>query len=227
MSRIRVMLIEDDYYARYAFYSLLSKDRRTTVLDEAHNVEEAQWLLEVNGKPVLPDIILVDVDPFGQERDPVELLRGLMDWLRRRKLPCKVVCCLMEPTLPFIRAAVELGVDAILKKEEAAGNIADVVERVHQGFFCYTRSVSERAFGRIQGVQHAACYLVPPRRGMPLNRALQRVARLYCEDNLPAAEIAEILHLSESGVRRQIRRIYQILGVHSREEARQKLRGIE
>lgn len=227
MSRIRVMLIEDDYYSRYAFYSLLSKDRRLTVIDEARDVEEARWLLEENSKPVPPDVILFDVDLFGQARDPVVAVGQVVDLVKERGLGCRVICCLMEPTLAFIRAAVELGVDAILKKEEVASGIADVVEKVQQGYFAYTRAVSERAFGRIQGVRHAECYLVPVRRPAPLSRQLRRVARLYCEDGLTAAEVADILHLSEGGVRRQVRQIYQVLGVGGRQEARQRLREVE
>jgi two-component system response regulator DesR len=227
MSRIKVMLIEDDYYSRYAFYSLLSKDRRTTVIDEARDVDEAQWLLQEGGQEVLPDVILVDVDLFGKDRDPVEAILQIRQLTDTHQVDCRVLCCMMEPTLPFIRAAIEAGVDGILKKEEVANGIADIVEKVVQDVFVYTRSVSDKAFGRIEGVRHPKGYLVPMRQRSPLTRGLRRVARLYCEDSLSAAEVAEILHLSESGVRRQIQKIYRALGVHNRQEARQKLQELE
>lgn len=217
------MLIEDDYYSRYALYSLLSKHPRTTVIDEARDVEEAQWLFEAERKPVRPDVILFDVDLFCQDRDPVEAVTQLMQLAEDEEFDFRLVCCMMKPTLDFIRAAVALGVDAILRKEEVASGIAEAVEKVQQGYFVYTRSVSEKAFGRIQGMHHRQCFQVRSRKPAPLDLRLRRVARLYCEDNLTAAEVGEILHLSESGVRRQIRQIYRILGVHSRREARQKL----
>lgn len=227
MTRIRVLLVVDDYYSRYAFHALLSKDPRTTVIDEARDVDELRWLLESNGNQALPDVLLFDAD-FCQVGGPVDMLERLMQLLKAKKLRCKSLCCVTELTLDFIRSAVQAGVDGLLKKEEVAGGIADAVEKSHQGTFVYTKSVSDRAFGRLfQGVQHARSYMVPPPHPSPLNRKLRRVARLYCEDNLTAAEVAEILHVSEAGVRAQIQQIYRTLGVHDRREAWRRLIELE
>ena len=227
MSRIRVLLIEDDYYSRRALYSLLSKDRRTTVIDETRDVDEALWLFQEGNGQVLPDVILFDVDLFNPRRDPITEIQRLIEASESQGYGYRLICCTMEPTLALIRDAVEAGVDGILQKEEVASGIADVVERAYQGAFVYTRSVSQRAFGRLQGVRHSECYLVPERREVPLDRKLHRVARLYCEDGLSAAEVGEILHLSVSGVRRRLQQLYKVLGARNRQEARQRLREME
>jgi DNA-binding NarL/FixJ family response regulator len=227
MSRIRVLIIESGYYSRYALHSLLSKDKRIMVVDGVRDIEEARWLLDEGEKPVVPQIILFDIDTDCQHQDPIEAIKRLVSLFKTTKHGCRIVCFVIEPSLTFIRSAVELGVDALLQKEEVASSLADVLEKVHQGVFVYTRAVGERAFGRFGGVQHEECYMVPPRRTAPLSHSLRRVARWYCEDNMTATEVAEILHLSESGVRRQIRQIYRNLGVHSRREARRKLYDME
>lgn len=218
MARIRVLLIVDDYYSRYAFYSFLSKDSRTTVIEEARDVEEAGWLLETHAKQMVPDVILFDAD-FCHGPSHIEVLDRLMQIVKGQRLQCKVVCCCRELTLEFIRSAIEIGADGVLVKDELASRVADAVEKVYHNAFVYTRSVSDKAFGRIQGVRHGESYMVPPSHPSPLDRKLRRVARLYCENGLPAREIAEILHVTEAGVRAQIQQIYRILGVHGKREA--------
>lgn len=227
MTRISVLLVSQDYYSRYALHALLSKDPRTTVVDEARDVDEVRWLLEADGKPTFIEVLLFDAD-FCHGAGPTQVLGHLMQVVRAKQLRSKLLCCMTDLTLEFIRAAVQAGCDGILKKEEVAGAIADAVDKVHQGAFVYTKSVSDRAFGRLfQSVRHTTSYMVPPPHASPLNRKLARVARLYCEDGLAASEVAELLHVTEAGVRAQIQQIYRTLGVHDRREARRKLVELE
>ena len=227
MTRIKVALLTDDYYSRYALHSLLIRDRRTMVIDEAGDLEELEWVLgTARGQPS-PDVVLVDVDRFNRAMSPVQMVESLSLLLKGTARGCRIVCLAKTPSLAFIRRAVSLGVDAILEKDEVGSRIADAVVKVEEGRFVHTRSVSECAFGRLKGISHEACHLLRSPQPLPLNQRLGRAASLYCVDGLTAAEIGELLHLSVGGVRSQIGEIYRILGVHTKKEARFKLNGVD
>jgi|GEM_PF-2870111 len=229
MAQIKVMLIEDDFYSRYAFYSILSKDNRILVIDDVVDVEEAIWVLEGAKAVQIPDVIVFDVDLFAEASGPptfeqsIKAIRLLQEAIQSQSLKCRTVCCAMSPSLSLVREAVDLGVDALLKKNEVAYAICDVVVKVHEGYFAYTQAVSQVAFGRLEGIKHEKVYLVPARKALPLTRDQRRIARLYCEDGMSAKEIAEMLQLTEAGVRSHIRNIFRALKVHNRAEARERL----
>ena len=227
MAQIKVMLIEDDFYSRYAFYSILSKDNRIFVIDDVVDVEEAIWVLEGAKAHQIPDVIVFDVDLFAEApgsptfEQSIRAIRLLQETVQ--PLKCRTVCCAMNPSLSLVREAVALGIDALLKKNEVAYAICDVVVKVHEGQFVYTQGVSQIAFGRFEGIEHEKVHLVPAREALPLTSDQRRIARLYCEDGISANEVAESLHLTEAGVRSHIRNIFRALKVRNRAEARERL----
>ena len=227
MVQIKVMLIEDDFYSRYALYSILSTDNRIFVIDDVVDVEEAIWVLKGAKAHQIPNVIVFDVDLFAEAsgsltfEQSIRAIRVLQEAVQ--PLKCRTVCCAMSPNLFLVREAVTLGVDAILKKNEVAYAICDVVVKVHEGYFVYTQGVSQVAFGRLEGIKHEKVYLVPAREALPLTRDQRRIARLYCEDGMSAKEIAERLRLTEAGIRSHIRNILRALKVRNRAEARERL----
>jgi DNA-binding NarL/FixJ family response regulator len=218
--RIRVLIVDDDYYVRQALTTLLGKDQRTQVVGEAASPEETIALIaEVNGE-LQPDVVLLDVEYKQSNLTGIDAVREV----RQRMPEVKILVFSMTRDDDFILEAIQAGADGYLWKNEAAEGIASAIQRAYEGRFVVTKSVAQLILGKVSNLRHEATEIFPDsKKYLDLTKRVEQTIRLFCIDGLSAAEIAEALHITENTVRGYVKTAYEILGVSSRSEAFQRL----
>jgi two-component system nitrate/nitrite response regulator NarL len=218
--KIRVLIVDDDYYVRQALNTLLGKDRRTKVVGEAASPEETIALVAEAKSGLQPDVILLDVEYKQSPMTGIDAVREI----RQQMLEVKILVFSMTRDDDFILEASQAGADGYLWKNEAAEGIASAIERVYEGRFVVTKSVAQLILGKVSNLGHEAAEIFPgSKKYLDLTRRVGETIRLFCIDGLSAAEIAEALNITENTVRGHIKTAYEILGVSSRSEAFQRL----
>jgi DNA-binding NarL/FixJ family response regulator len=218
--KIRVLIVDDDYYVRQALTTLLGKDRRTKVVGEAASPEETIALIAGAKSGLQPHVILLDMEYKQSPMTGIDAVRELRQWMPE----VKILVFSMTRDDDFILEAIQAGADGYLWKNEAAEGIASAIERVYEGRFVVTKSVAQLILGKVSNLGHEAAEIFPgSKKYLDLTRRVGETIRLFCIDGLSAAEIAEALNITENTVRGHIKTAYEILGVSSRSEAFQRL----
>jgi DNA-binding NarL/FixJ family response regulator len=218
--RIRVLIVDDDYYVRQALTTLLGKDQRTQVVGEAASPEETIALIVEAKGELEPDIVLLDVEYKQSTMTGIDAVREV----RQRMPEVKILVFSMTRNDDFILEAIQAGADGYLWKNEAAEGIASAIQRAYEGRFVVTKSVAQLILGKVSNLRHEATEIFPDsKKYLDLTRRVEQTIRLFCIDGLSAAEIAEALHITENTVRGYVKTAYEILGVSSRSEAFQRL----
>jgi len=220
MNKIRVLIVDDDYYVRQALTTLLGKDQRTKVVGEAASPEETIALIAGAKSWLQPDVVLLDMEYKQSPMTGIDAVREV----RQRMPEVKILVFSMTRDDDFILKAIQAGADGYLWKNEAAEGIASAIERVYEGRFVVTKSVAQLILGKVSDLGHKAAEILPDsKKYLDLTRRVEETIHLFCIDGLSAAEIAEALHITENTVRGHIKTAYKILGASSRGEAFQRL----
>jgi DNA-binding NarL/FixJ family response regulator len=218
---VRTLIVDDDFYARDALRSLLSRDARTRVWGDAGDASEAIAIVDSatsTGEP-LPEVVLLDVRLNDDERAGIEALPDLKAHLRDARFLITSVSCDEDTVLAAIRA----GGDGYIWKNESAERIAEAVVRSAQGRFVVTPAIAERLAGTVADLIVEAAEVLPERRAVAMTESLRKTVYLYCVCGMSAREIADELQLSVHAVNSRIKTAYQILGASSRREAFERL----
>jgi len=218
--RIRVLIVDDDYYVRQALTTLLAKDRRTRVVAEAATPEEAIALIAGAESGLRPDVVLLDLEYKQSTMTGIDAVREV----RQRMPEVKILIFSMTRDDDYILETIRAGADGYLWKNEAAEGIASAIVRVYEGRFVVTKSVAQLILGKVGNLRHEAAEIFPDnKKYLDLTSRVAETIRLFCIDGLSAAEIAEAMDITEHTVRGHIKTGYEILGVSSRSEAFQRL----
>jgi DNA-binding NarL/FixJ family response regulator len=218
--KIRVLIVDDDYYVRQALSTLLGKDQRARVVGEAASPEETIALISRAKGELRPDVILLDVEYKQSVMTGIDAVQEI----RQRMPEVRILIFSMTRDDDFILEAIRTGADGYLWKNEAAEGIASAVERVYEGRFVVTKSVAQLILGKISNLKHEAAEIFPDsKKYLDLTKRVEQTIRLFCIEGLSAAEIAEALNITENTVRGYIKTAYEILGVSSRSGAFQQL----
>jgi DNA-binding NarL/FixJ family response regulator len=218
--KIRVLIVDDDYYVRQALSTLLGKDQRARVVGEAASPEETIALISGAKGELRPDVILLDVEYKQSVMTGIDAVQEI----RQRMPEVRILIFSMTRDDDFILEAIRTGADGYLWKNEAAEGIASAVERVYEGRFVVTKSVAQLILGKISNLKHEAAEIFPDsKKYLDLTKRVEQTIRLFCIEGLSAAEIAEALNITENTVRGYIKTAYEILGVSSRSGAFQQL----
>jgi DNA-binding NarL/FixJ family response regulator len=218
--KIRVLIVDDDYYVRQALTTLLSKDQRTQIVGEASSPEETIALIAKGKSELQPHVVLLDMEYKQSTMTGIDTVREV----RQRMPEVKILVFSMTRDDDFILEAIQAGADGYLWKNEAAEGIASAVERAYEGRFVVTKSIAQLILGKVSNLKHEATEIFPDsKKYLDLTRRVEETIRLFCIDGLSAAEIAEALHITENTVRGHIKTAYEILGASSRSEAFQRL----
>lgn len=216
---VRVLVVDDDYYAREATRVLLSRDRRTRVwgISSAHH--ETTGLL-INAPKSPPHVILQDVRLAEGPRAGIEAIPEL----KRLCPPAKVLMMSMDTDEEVVTGAIRNGADGYVWKNESADGIATAVVDTAAGRFVVTRSIAQQLLGSAVDLHGYTTEILPelhPHR--QLTASIRETLHLYCICGMSAGEIAQELQVSINTVYSRIKAAYDVLGTRNREEAFQSL----
>jgi len=207
-NEIRVLVIDDDYFARSDLVGRLARHSRIRVVGEAASPKAALELLRSKALDAGPDVVLLDLAYEDAGFRSAEFLPEL-----RALLPdAKVLGLSVREDEGLALDAIRAGVHGVLWKNEVRGRICRAVIRLHGNGCVFTPGVAQHLLGKVGPLPGRAQVIEAPE-GRWLTPRLEQVARLWCEVGMTAREIADELHLSEQTVRGYIKEIYQVLGV--------------
>lgn len=216
-SAVRVLIVDDDYYAREAMRSLLARDARTRVWGAAEGIRAALDLL-LDARDGGPGVVVLDVRLDGLERAGIDAIPSLREASPKARILVTSVSA--DPAL--VGAALEAGADGYISKNESASSIGSAVVLTAEGRQVATPEVAEHLLAKVtQASDYAVLDADPP--WIDLTEAVRKVVYLYCMCGLSAKEIAEELQVSVNTVNTHIRTAYSALGASSRKEAFERL----
>lgn len=226
MTRYRVLVVDDDFYALEALKLLILRDERTRLWGGADSVERALTLLASAEKPG-PDVILLDVRFGSDERAGIDALPAIAEAAPEAKILVTSVLRSEE----IVRQAIAAGADGYVWKNESGSGIASAVVGVVEGRFVLTPSIAELVLGRAAELQRFAAEVLPEEPGYAdLTSGLKKTMYLFCLCGMSVKEIAAELQLSPATISSRIKTAYSVLGASSRQEAFSRLverRGVE
>ena len=218
-SPVRVLIVDDDCYARDALQSLVSRDPRTRVSAAAGSIAEAIAALgSLDGPP--PDVIVLDVRLAEGERAGIEAIPGL-----REVAPgARILITSVSADDDTVLAAVRAGADGYVWKNETAERVALAIAAVAEGRFVLSRTIADRLLGQIADLGTYATEIMPDGpAARDLTEAVRKTLYLYCVMGLSAREVADELQIAVNTVNSRIKAAYLMLGAKNRAEAFRRL----
>lgn len=218
---VRVLIVDDDFYARDALSALVARDPRTRVWAAVDSVQAALTELGTSASRLShPDVVLLDVRLEEGERAGIEGIATI----RRAAPAARILITSVSSDDSTVHAAVAAGADGYVWKNEAAERIATAVVRAAEGRFVLSRRIAERLIETLGDVGRYSAEVLPEGvQGVELTEAVRKTVYLFCVAGLSAREIADELQISISTVNKRIAAAYAALGATSRSEAFQRL----
>jgi len=210
-----VLIVDDDFYAREAFQSLLARDEHTRVWGAAHSIDAALKALASIDGPA-PDVILLDVHFGSDERAGV---RGL-PLIAAAAPDARILVTSVLSGESVVLDAIRAGADGYVWKNESGSGIARAVVSVAEGRFVMTPAIAQAVMGEAAALREYVSEVLPGQREYrDLTAALKKTLYLFCVCGLSIREIAAELQVSPHTAQSRIRTAYQIIGAASRQEA--------
>ncbi len=197
---IKVLLVDDHHVVREGLRRILELDSGISVIGEARSGEEA--IIKAVG--LSPDVIIMDLKMPGM--DGIAATREI-----KQKLPQVNVLVLTLYAEDFVKQAVEAGVSGYLLKDSDIEQITKGVHQVHSGLSPIAPSLT-------RGLVSEFAKLSRNSRSSLLTKRQAEVLKLVAEGE-SGKKIGERLFLSTSTVKREIRHIFDKLGVNDRAHA--------
>lgn len=195
---ISVLVVDDHPVVRKGIRSLLGA-AGYTVVAETDDPDRVVTLYE----EVRPEVVLVDIR-LG-ERSGLEVLEAL----RAKHPDARVLMLSSFDDEEFVMRSLDLGARGYVLKGDSDTVLLSAVEAAAGGKHALSPQVTDRILGRL---------LDPPREPERFDPVDLRMLKLVCE-GATNAEIGEELYMSDTTVKRRLRRIFAALGVTRRTEA--------
>ncbi|RJQ32690.1 MAG: DNA-binding response regulator [Actinobacteria bacterium] len=220
MSKIKVMLIDDDYYVRQALEMLIRRDPKTTITGSVEQPEEVVDKLASFKTNQYPDLILLDLK---FENSPLSGIDVILK-IREVNQEVKILVTSMVQNEAEIIEAISRGADGFVWKNESGEGIVSAIAKVHEGRFVITKSVAEKIMGKTKELSEYSIDILPEAKNYQnLTEGLRKTMYLYCFCGMSAKEIAQELNLSAHTVNSRIKAAYIVLQATNRTEAFQQL----
>ena len=200
MDKIRVFLVDDHPLIRLAMRRILEADEHFLVVGEADNAEESLERLNT----LDTDMVVMDIQLPGM--DGVEATRQLKS--RFSHLKVVIVSAYGQE---YLIPSIEAGADGYMMKGLASENVVQGLLQSAQGVppidASLTRHLMDQAAAGPQ-----------TRSGPSLSLRQREVLRLVA-DGLTSKAIASDLAISSTTLKREFRKVFELLGVNDRAHA--------
>jgi DNA-binding NarL/FixJ family response regulator len=196
---IKVLVVDDHNVVREGLRRILELDDEVEVVGEAGNGEEAIT------KAVLlsPDVIIMDLKMPGM--DGIAATREI-----KQRLPTVNILMLTLYAEDFVKQAIEAGVSGYLLKDSDCEQITKAIHQVNAGLSPIAPSLTRglvTEFARLSQNSQSS-----------LTKRQIEILELIA-GGVSSKEIGSRLFISESTVKREVRHIFDKLGVNDRSYA--------
>jgi len=197
---IKVLLVDDHNVVREGLRRILDMDSTIEVVGEARSGEEAV----AKAVSLSPDVIVMDLKMPGM--DGIAATREI-----RQKLPNVNVLVLTLYAEDFVKQAVEAGVSGYLLKDSDTEQIIQGVHQVYEGLSPIAPSLTRDLVTEFAKLSKSS-------RSSVLTPRQVEILKLIAEGE-SGKTIGERLFLSTSTVKREVRHVFDKLGVNDRAHA--------
>jgi len=200
MPNIKVLIVDDHYVVREGLRRILENDNEVEVIGEARSGEEAV----VKASSLVPDVIIMDLKMPGMD--------GIMATHEiKQKMPDIDILVLTLYAEDFINQAVEAGVSGYLLKDSDSEQITKAVHQVYDGLCPIAPSLTRELVTKFVKLSRND-------QSSLLSKRQIEILRLIAE-GISGKDIGSQLFISTSTVKREIRNIFDKLGVNDRAQA--------
>lgn len=200
MAKIPVLLVDDHIAVREGTRLLLELDQQISVVGEAGSGEEALEKLEMCGA----EVVLMDIMMPGV--DGIETTRQIS-----AEHPDVKVVIFSAFGNEYLAPAIEAGATGYILKTATQSEMVLAVVQAADGQCPLDPRLVPRLFDRL-------AQLSSNKRGSALSSRHQNVLRLIA-DGMPSKEIAKNLSISRATLTRELRHVFDLLGVDDRAHA--------
>jgi len=197
---IKVLIADDHQVVREGLRRILESDSEVEVIGEARSGEEAV----VKAISLVPDVIIMDLRMPGMD--------GIMATHEiKQKNPNINVLVLTLYAEDFIKQAVEAGVSGYLLKDSDCEQITKAIHQVYDGLCPIAPSLTRELVTKFVKLSRN------DQSSILTERQIQ-ILKLIAE-GVSGKDIGNTLFVSTSTVKREIRNIFDKLGVNDRAQA--------
>ena len=196
---IKVLIVDDHHVVREGLRRILELEKGIKVVGEAKNGEEAITTAD----SLSPDVVIMDLKMPGM--DGIATTREI-----KQRLPNVNVLILTLYAEDFVKQAIEAGVSGYLLKDSDCEQITKAIHEVHEGLCPIAPALTRdlvTEFAKLSRNNRTT-----------LTKRQQEVLKLIA-DGIGSKETGERLFISTSTVKREIRHIFDKLGVSDRAQA--------
>lgn len=197
---IKVLIVDDHRVVREGLRRMLELDNTIEVIGEAGNGEEAV----IKATSLSPDVILMDLKmPVMDGISATSQIKG--------KLPGANILMLTLYAEDFVKQAIEAGVSGYLLKDSDCEQIIKAIHEVDEGLSPIAPSLTRKLVTDFAKLSRSNLSSI-------LTERQKEILKLVAE-GMKGEEIGSQLFISASTVKREIRHIFDKLGVNDRPHA--------
>lgn len=197
---IKVLIVDDHQVVREGLRRILEMDKQIQVIGEARSGEEA--IVKTNA--LVPDIVIMDLKMPGM--DGIVATHEI-----KNKKPDINVLILTLYAEDFVKQAVEAGASGYILKDSDTEQITKAVHQVNEGLCPIAPSLTRDLVTRYVKLSRHENNSI-------LNKRQTEILKLISE-GVSGNDIGNQLFISTSTVKREIRNIFDKLGVNDRAQA--------
>ncbi|UCB44210.1 MAG: response regulator transcription factor [Dehalococcoidales bacterium] len=197
---IRVLVVDDHHVVREGLRRMLEMENGIQVIGEARSGEEAI----AKAISLSPDVIVMDLKMPGM--DGITATREI-----KERLPDVSILVLTLYAEDFVKQAVEAGVSGYLLKDSDCEQITQAIHQVHEGLCPIAPSLTRDLVMEYAELSRSS-------RASILTKRQLEILRFIAEGE-SGKEIGNLLFISTSTVKREIRQILSKLKVNDRAQA--------